>query len=513
MSETELAQAARRALAAGDLAAAEQACRRLVEAAPGDAWPWTMLSELALRRRDGEAALAHASRAVALAPRLLLAHVLLAKTLLQRGEPARALDAAEAAAAIEDAPAEALDGLGAIFGMLGRHRQAQGLFRRAVAAAPAAPQFQFNLAATERMLGEFEAAEARCDALLAREPGNALVLSLRADLRSQTPERNHIAALEALLAKGGATDPVILHYALGKEYEDLGDDRNAFRHVSAGAALHRRRLNYQVAQDLAVVDRVMRTQNAAWLATVPRGQEAAQPVFVAGLPRSGTTVVERIIAGHSTMVSAGETGLFPAEIARAVRDARGGPPNLGTLGRRYIEAVTGFAVPEGSRFLDKTLQNYLYCGLIHAALPQAKIILLRRHPLDTCLALYKAHFTGTFPFSYDLDELAQYYLAFDRLARHWREILPPSAFIEVQYEAIVADLAGESRKLLDFLGLPWEEAVLRFHESAAPSATASAVQVRRPLYTSSVGRWRRHAEALEPLRARLARELPAETLA
>ena len=238
MSETELAQAARRALAAGDLAAAEQACRRLVEAAPGDAWPWTMLSELALRRRDGEAALAHASRAVALAPRLLLAHVLLAKTLLQRGEPARALDAAEAAAAIEDAPAEALDGLGAIFGMLGRHRQAQGLFRRAVAAAPAAPQFQFNLAATERMLGEFEAAEARCDALLAREPGNALVLSLRADLRSQTPERNHIAALEALLAKGGATDPVILHYALGKEYEDLGDDRNAFRHVSAGAALH-----------------------------------------------------------------------------------------------------------------------------------------------------------------------------------------------------------------------------------------------------------------------------------
>jgi tetratricopeptide (TPR) repeat protein len=513
MSETELGQAARRALAAGDLAAAEQACRSLAEAVPGDAWPWTMLSELALRRRDAEAALAHASRAVTLAPKLLLAHVLLAKTLLQRGEPARALATADAAAAIEEAPAEALDGLGAIFGMLGRHRQAQALFRRAVAAAPAAPQFQFNLAATERMLGEFEAAEARCDALLAREPGHALVLSLRADLRSQTPERNHVAALEALLEAGGATDPVILHYALGKEYEDLGDDRNAFRHFSAGAALHRRRLNYQVGQDLAVVDRVMRTQTASWLATVPRGTETAQPVFVAGLPRSGTTVVERIIAGHSALVSAGETGLFPAEIARAVREARGGPPNLLTLGRRYIEAVTGFAVPKGSRFLDKTLQNYLYCGLIHAALPQARIILVRRHPLDTCFALYKAHFTGTFPFSYDLEELAQYYLAFDRLARHWREILPASAFREVQYEAVVADLAGESRKLMGFLGLPWEEAVLRFHESAAPSATASAVQVRRPLYTSSIGRWRRHAEALEPLRARLARELPAAALA
>ncbi|MEI9982198.1 MAG: sulfotransferase, partial [Aliidongia sp.] len=301
--------------------------------------------------------------------------------------------------------------------MLGRHHQARELFRRATEAAPQVPQFLFNLAASERMLGEFAAAEARCDALLQRDPDNTLALSLRADLRTQTAERNHVSELEALLAKPGRADPVTLHFALGKEYEDLGDDRNAFRHISAGATLHRRRLNYNVGAELGVIDRILRTQTAQWLRDVPRGKEAVAPVFVTGLPRSGTTVVERIIASHSAVVSAGETGLFPIEIARAVREARGGAPNLYTLGRRYVEAVTGFAVPKGARFIDKTLQNYLYCGLIHAALPHAKIILLRRHPLDTCFALYKAHFSGTFPFSYDLVELAEYYLAFRRLAQ------------------------------------------------------------------------------------------------
>ena len=178
----------------------------------------------------------------------------------------------------------------------------------------------------------------------------------------------------------------------------------------------------------------------------------------------------------------------------------------------YVEAATVLRVPGHVRFIDKTLQNYLYCGLIYAALPKARIILLQRHPMDACWAMYKAHFRGKFSFSYQQIELAEYYLAYRRLVRHWRATLPSHALLEIHYEDIVSDQSAASRRLIDFVGLPWDDEVLRFHQSPAPSATASAVQVRRPIYSWSVGKWRHHAERLAPLRARLAREIPEAEL-
>jgi Sulfotransferase family len=224
------------------------------------------------------------------------------------------------------------------------------------------------------------------------------------------------------------------------------------------------------------------------------------------------TLVERIMASHGAMVSAGESGAFAVEVRRATQ-ARPHGLGLAEVGRRYVDAVTAVSVPRNRRFVDKTLQNYLYCGIIHAALPRAKIILVQRHPLDACWAIYKAHFQGIFSFSYDQLELAEYYLAYRRLARHWKSTLPARALLEIRYEDIVHDQAAASRRLIEFVGLPWDDEVLRFHESAAPSATASAVQVRRPVYPSSVGKWRRHAVGLEPLRARLACEIPEAELA
>jgi len=212
------------------------------------------------------------------------------------------------------------------------------------------------------------------------------------------------------------------------------------------------------------------------------------------------------------MTSAGETAAFAAA-ARRAQQAVSGSLDLTAIGKNYIEAMTAFRVPPGRRFVDKTLNNYLYCGLIHAALPQAKIILLRRHPLDTCWAIYKAHFQGMFSFSYDQIELADYYLAFRRLAAHWKSALPSDVLLEVNYEDIVKDQSTESRRIIGFLGLPWDDEVLRFHQSPAPSATASAVQVRRPVYASSVGKWRHHAERLVPLRERLATQIPEAELA
>ena len=337
---------------------------------------------------------------------------------------------------------------------------------------------------------------------------------MRSDLRTQTAERNHIAEMETLLRDGALPwhSQVLLRFALGKECEDLDEHDRAFDHVQAGADLQRRSTSYDSGAEIAEIERIIRTQTRTWLASRPPGFSNADPIFVAGLPRTGTTLVERIIASHSAIKSAGETNAFAAALRRVTRTRPKGLDGA-EIGRQYIDSIGAFGVPTNQRFVDKTLQNYLYCGLIHAALPRAKIILVRRHPLDACWAIYKALFRGTFLFSYDQIELADYYLAFRRLAHHWKSILPADVLLEVNYQDIVRDQAAESRRLIEFIGLPWENEVLHFHESRAPSATASAVQVRRPIYSSSIGKWRRHAERLEPLYARLAAEIPEAELA
>lgn len=506
-------EAARRAVAGGDLATAERICAQVLADAPFNGGAWTLLTETALQRGRPDAAIVCANRAVALAPRDPVAHILRAKCLLGSGETGEALAAAEVASTVVGAAPAALDALGAIFGQLGLHHRAAELFRRAVAARPDVPQHLFNLAANERMTGMLDAAEAHCDAAIALDRHYVLAHFLRSDLRIQTADRNHIAEMEALIHEGRLAPPgeVMVRFALGKEYEDLDAPARAFDHVEAGANLQRGLISYDGGADIAEIDRIILTRTRAWLTSLPQGYSAADPIFVLGLPRTGTTLVERIIASHGAMVSAGETGAFAVELRRAMASSSG--LDVADLGRRYVGSVTALRVPPNRRFVDKTLQNYLHCGFIHAALPRAKIIWVRRHPLDACWAIYKTHFRGMFPFSYRQIELADYALAFRRLARHWTTTLPADVLLEVSYEDIVNDQAAASRRIIAFAGLPWDDAVLRFHQSPAPSATASAVQVRRPIYASSVGKWRRHADRLAPLRARLAREIPAAELA
>jgi tetratricopeptide (TPR) repeat protein len=507
-------EAARRAFAAGDLAITERICAEVLASAPDQGTAWTLLTETALQRGRPDAAIVCANRAVALMPNDPIAHILRAKCLFVSGEVRGAFEAAEAAARIVGDAAEAQDALGAIFGLLGLHGKADELFRRAAAARPNVPQYLFNLAATERMTGALAESEAHSDAAIARDPHYGLAHYLRSDLRIQTLDRNHIGEMEALIGEGKLSGPseVMLRFALGKECEDLEQYDRAFGHVQAGCELQHRALARDPAVEIGEIDAIIRSHTRNWIDTAPAGYAAAAPVFVTGLPRTGTTLVERIIASHSAMRSVGETSAFAAEMRRAVAD-RSAAHDLDGIGRRYVEAATALRVPPNARFVDKTLENYLYCGLIHAALPAARIILVQRHPMDACWAIYKAHFRGKFPFSYHQTELADYYLAFRRLSQHWRAVLPPDVLLEVQYEDIVRDQAAVSRSIIGFIGLPWEDDVMRFHESPAPSATASAVQVRRPIYASSLGKWRPHAERLAPLRARLLREIPEAELA
>ena len=505
---------ARRVFASGDLATAERICSQVLARAPDDGTAWALLTETALQRGRTDAAIVCADRAVILMPKDPIALILRAKCRFVCGEARGALEAAEAAAKIIGNDPEALDACGAIFGLLGLHERAREFFLRAITARPDVPQYLFNLAATERMTGALDEAEAHCDAAIARDRHYGLAHYLRSDLRVQSAERNHIEEMEALIREGTLSGPseIMLRFALGKECEDLEYHDRAFNHVQAGCERQHRALTREPAAEIAEIDAIIQAHTKDWLDTAPAGHATASPVFVTGLPRTGTTLVERIIASHSAMRSVGEGGAFGAEIRRAMADRSKGR-NLARIGKRYIEAASALRVPANARFVDKTLENYLYCGLIHAALPVAKIILVQRHPMDTCWAIYKAHFRGKFPFSYHPTELADYCLAFRRLSRHWRSILPPNALLEVKYEDIVRDQAAVSRTIIRFIGLPWEDEVMRFHESPAPSATASAVQVRRPIYTSSLGKWRHHAERLAPLRARLLCEIPEQELA
>jgi len=503
---------ARRAFAKGDLATAERICSEILARAPDDGTAWALLTETALQRGRPEAAIICANRAVALMPADPIALILRAKCLFVSGEARAALEAAEVASKmVENAP-EALDPLGAIFGLLGLHNRAKEFLLRAVAARGDVPQYLFNLAATERMTGALTDAEAHCDAAIALDRHYGLAHYLRSDLRIQTVDRNHVEEMEALLGDGKLAPPseVMLRFALGKEYEDLEMHDRAFDHVDAGCDLQRRLMTHDRAAEIAEIDQIIKTHTRSWIDAAPPGYSAAAPVFVAGLPRTGTTLVERIVSSHPAVSSVGETGAFANEMSRAMK---GRSSDIADVGRRYVDSVTAFGVLQDVRFVDKTLQNYLYCGLIHAALPEAKIILVQRNPMDACWAIYKAHFQGKFAFAYDQIELAEYYLAYRRLSQHWKATLPPDVLLEINYEDIVRDQLAASRHLIAFVGLPWDNEVLRFHESPAPSATASAVQVRRPIYSSSIGKWRHHAERLAPLRSRLAREIPEDELA
>ncbi len=493
--------AARDAFAQGDVAATETLCRSLVEAAPQTAGAWALLAETALLRNRPRAASVCAAKAAALAPQDAVTRIIEAKTLLYAGDLREALDAAQAAEPLVGDDPAAADALGALFGLLGRHESALRLAQRAVAAQPEAPQYLFNLAATERMLGALEAAQTHCDRVIDEAPKFALAHYIRADLRVQTPSSNHIAEMEALLEAGGLDwrAQTTLRYALAKECEDVGEDTRAFEHVAAGASLWRANIPYDARAELAAIDRLIVSKHP----TAGGSRVESAPIFVCGLPRTGTTLIERIVSSHSAVASVGETGVFALEAGR-ILSQNSVKPDFERLGKRYVDVVTGVFAPEKSRFVDKTLQNYLYCGLIAAALPKAKIILVERDPLNSAWALYKAHFNGGFLFSYNLEELADYCRAYRRLVAHWKSTLNPDRLLTVAYEEIVHDLPGQSRRITEFLELPWEDEILRFHESRAPSATASAVQIRRPIYASSIGRWRRHARGLQPFIARMA---------
>jgi len=456
------------------------------------------------------------------APQWLLSKAQCLLALGRRGD-ARA---AALAALARTADAPLLDGLGSLFSFLGDQQNALAAFERAVAFAPDNPHYIFNRATVRRFLGRLGEAEADYDRVIALRPGDFEAYVNRSDLRPQTPHRNHVAELKSLAAQGFADwrSEVQIRHSLAKEYEDLGDYANSFEQLRLGAAKRREHLRYDVSNDVATVNWIIAAFPAAAepapapvestrAASTPAVPPRASPIFIVGLPRSGTTLVDRILSSHSEVTSAGELNDFAlalvdhmraenggAQLARSDLVARSAHIDFHALGKEYLARARSVA-GEG-RFTDKMPLNYLYCGLIRRALPDAKIVHLTRHPMAAGYAMYKTLFKDGYPFSYDLHDISRYYVAYRRLMAHWQATMP-GAIHTVSYEDLIADQLGETRKLLAFCDLEWQDACLDFHRNASATTTASASQIRRPIYGSSVAQWRHYATQLAALRADL----------
>jgi tetratricopeptide (TPR) repeat protein len=495
---------------AGRFSAAGERCANLAQAAPNDSRIWVLSAEVSARSNNLVAAADFLRRAVDCAPDdapLLIRYGL---SLLRLGRRPEALSVALRAQALVASSAKLHDALGTLFTYLEEPLRALPHFRRAVERAPENVDFRYNLAMAQRMGGDLEAAEVNLDAVIAARPDDGEAYHARSDLRRQSTDRNHVASLESALsrlARKRASLPIA--FALAKELEDLGEHARSFTVLAQASRTLRAALQYDVADDVAVLDRLRTTHTRAALSRQRAESDNEECIFIVGLPRSGTTLVEQILGSHSEVFAAGELDAFQRSAIDAVVRHSGAVPvklefverslavEFTALGRAYL-AQTRPRTGHTRRFTDKFPINYLYAGLIHAALPRARFIALHRHPLDTCYAMFRTLFGAAYPFTYALEDLGRYYVAWDRLMRHWQDVIG-AAWLPVSYEALVTQPEDIARGIVAHGGLDWQPQCLAFSSRPSGVTSASAVQVRRPIHAESVGKWRHYQQELRPL--------------
>lgn len=389
------------------------------------------------------------------------------------------------------------------------------LCKKAIARDPDNIAAYRRLALTCRLLGKFDEAVDAANIAIQANPHDYEMIGLRSAVRTATPDNHNIVQLRALLAAGcresdGASR---VAYALAKECEEVGRFEQSFGYLEAGAKFKRETFNYDISADLKSFAILQEVFTEAALAATKPGFDTNEPIFILGLPRTGSTLIERIISSHSDVFAAGELNQFGAAMMGEVRKS-GNPSDqvdlarkslqvdMREVGRNYVE-MTRPATGHTKHFIDKKPLNFMSLGVIAKSLPNARIIHVRRTPMDACYAIYKFRFNQAYPWAYNLAEIAQYYVGYRQLMDHWRKVLP-GRIIEVAYEDVVSDLESEAQRLIAELGLEWEPACLDFHENKAAAATGSATQVRKKIYSSSVGRWRDYESQLKPLAEALA---------
>jgi tetratricopeptide (TPR) repeat protein len=488
----------------------------------GDAWQ-------GLGRYDD--AVSSYRRALALSPEFVEAHHNLGNALLELGQLDDAAASYRRALALNPNFAEAHNNLGNVLRSLGQLDNALASYRSALAIRPDFAQAHSNLAIALRLAGQAAQAEASCHQALAIDRNLATTIAVLAELNA---DRGRFAEAEDLFTRAIAIAPetaeawvgisrlrkmtaddaawaaqaqhiagslpprreALLRYALGKYFDDRKDFEQAFANYRrANELTGRYRTRYHRQQVTQSVDLIIRTFDRAWLSRARLdANTSARPVFIVGMMRSGTTLAEQILASHRSVHGAGELVFWNGAAANTADS--GALPGLAADYQRLLQTLSADAL----RVVDKMPGNFLHLGLIHAALPRAHVIHMRRNPIDTCLSIYFQHFEAFHSYATDLENLAHYYGEYLRLMQHWRSILPAQAMLDLPYEALVDDPEAWSRKMVEFIGLPWDPQCIDFHHTSRSVITASKWQVRQAISRSSVERWRNYERFVGPLR-------------
>jgi tetratricopeptide (TPR) repeat protein len=475
-----------------------------------DAPAYFVLAKISADHNNHAKALELFEKASALAPENAYCQAYYAQTLTLSGDQIKAKHQADRCAGLKIEDHHIADMLGVIYTRTGFHELAVPWFKKSVALNPTIANYHYNLGASLQFIGDFDGAYAAYTACLDLDTTHYRALASLAQLTKQAPNSPLLTRLKAAFSRttGDADAQLHLGHAVAKCLEDAGDYPDSLNW------LHKAKASKHGAISAVNFNDIIAGLKTPSTDPINSGIQES-PIFVVGLPRTGTTLVDRILGSHSQVHSAGELNLFGNLIKQAAKtpsnltldsDTVAAAANFNSetfkqIGREYL-ALTQELSRGAARIIDKMPLNFLYCGLIHQALPNARIIALRRNPMDSCLSNYRQLLTtqqAYYAYTYDLLETAKFYCLFDELVAHWAESLPKDRFIQVHYEDIVFNQLGQTQRLLEFCGLGWEDACLNFHENDTPVSTASSVQVRQPLYSASIGRWQRYGDKLNKL--------------
>jgi tetratricopeptide (TPR) repeat protein len=502
-------------LAAGDLEHAEILIRQYLKNHPEDAFAAKLLADIAIRCGAIREAEIFYNRGLLLAPGYHDARLSLALLLSRSGRAGQAFAAVDQ---VLDRDPDHFMALSMKAGLLGHGRrlgEADRMFRKLVAAHPRNAVAWVNYAYLLKTLNRTDESVAAYRKAITFDKRNGLAWFGLANLKTVRFDANDIAAMQSALTHPDANDDqrIHLHFALGKAFDDNRDFAAAFEHYRAGNALRHRKSPHDADAVSAEVGAVERIFSPSFIAARNgMGSPDPDPIFIVSLPRSGSTLVEQILASHPLVEGTEE--LYEIEaIARSVADssAPGGylerisglsANALRDLGARYIENTRKYRTTGRPYFTDKMPGNWQFAGLIHLILPNAKIIDVRRHPLGCGFANFSQHFNWGINFSYDLNDIGRFYSDYVRQMAHFDRVLP-GRIHRVFYESLIDDLESEVRRLLDYLDLPFDAACLAFHENERPVHTPSAEQVRRPIFRAGVERWQRYEAELAPLKRAL----------
>lgn len=518
MASADKIQEAERLAKSGDKRAAEEIYREILKRDPNHVEAARLLAGVATEKkrfRDAEVFLRHALEN---APDYVRLWVDLANVLRERSKLDEALECAEKVLALAPDKAEPHMLHASVLGAMGRHEEAIEAYQRTLEIEPGRAAVYCSLGHHQKTVGRTDEAIASYRQCIGIRKDHAEAYWSLANLKTFQFEDDEVAAMQSLLEDESLPDEsrIQLHNALGLDFEARRDYDKAFSHFDQCSSLRRKMESYDPVEFETRQDRVIELMDAQFFAEREGvGDPDPAPIFIVGLPRSGSTLLEQILASHSLVDGTHELGELPRIVSR-LGEGRGKKPGYPDVlselaaddwrhaGQEFLDSTRKYR-GRAPHFIDKNPNNFMYIGLIKLILPNAKIINARRHPLDSCFGSFKQLFASGQPFSYDLVDLGEYYLQYQRLVDHFHEVLP-GFVLDVQYENVVGDFENQVRRILDFCGLPFEEACLRFHETDRAVKTASSEQVRQPIYASSVNLWKRYeshlgelAEILRPL--------------